>query len=155
MNEHPMQAASIPNPALAPLGMLVGEWSTTGTHPQAPGAILHGRARFEWIENGAFLMWRSEVVDDARFPAGIAVFGSDDSKGTLFMLYFDSRGVSRVFEVSVQGNTWKMRRDAPGFSQRLVATLADDGNSMLSTGELSRDGVTWQKDLELRYERIR
>src|SRR5204862_4725756 len=94
MNQHSMQGASIPNPALRPFSILIGNWDTTGTHPLVPDAILHGRASFEWLENGAFLTMRSEI-DEPRFPSNIAVFGSDDALGEYFMLYFDERGVSR------------------------------------------------------------
>jgi hypothetical protein len=155
MSGHSMQAASIPNPALQPFRLLIGTWTTTGTHPLAPGALLHGRASFQWLENGAFLLWRSEIVDDDRFPAGIAILGSDDTAGTFFLLYFDSRGVSRKFDVTLQGRTWKMQRNAPGFSQRFTGVIGADGDSMLGTWELSRDDATWQKDLELTFERLR
>jgi hypothetical protein len=56
MNQHSRQEASIPNPALKPFSVLIGNWHTTGTHRLIPDTILHGRASFEWLENGAFLM---------------------------------------------------------------------------------------------------
>ena len=61
MSTAPMHEASIPNPALQPFGVLIGNWTTTGSHPLIPGTTLHGRASFEWLENGAFLLWRSEI----------------------------------------------------------------------------------------------
>ena len=69
--------AKIPNPKLKTFDRLVGEWSTTGTHPAVPDTTLRGRASFAWQDGGAFLVWRSQL-DDARFPDGIAIFGSDD-----------------------------------------------------------------------------
>jgi hypothetical protein len=60
--------ATIPNPALKPLGILVGEWSTVGTHPLAPGTTFHGRASFEWLEGGAFLIMRSRI-DEPGIPS--------------------------------------------------------------------------------------
>ena len=83
MNQHSMQEASIPNPALKPFSVLIGNWKTTGTHPLVPDTILHGRTSFEWLENGAFLMMRSEI-DEPRFPSGIAIIGSDDSTEEYF-----------------------------------------------------------------------
>src|SRR3954447_12381545 len=65
--------ARIPNPALQPFAVLVGTWRTEGSHPLLPQVTLHGQASFEWIENGAFLLMRSEI-DDARVPHGIAIF---------------------------------------------------------------------------------
>src|SRR5689334_8917834 len=106
MNGHPMREASIPNPVLAPFSVLVGTWTTTGTHLLIPDTILHGRTSFEWLENGAFLTMRSEI-DEPGIPSGIAVIGSDDVANEFFMLYFDERGVSRKYEMSLQDNVWK------------------------------------------------
>src|SRR5579862_7561746 len=137
--------ASIPNPALEPFTVLVGRWKTEGSHGLLPGITLHGQASFEWIENGAFLLMRSEI-DHPSFPHGLAIFGSDDSQHTFFMLHFDERGVSRVQHVSLEHNVLKWWRDEPGFAQRYTSIIASDGNTMVGTGELSRDGKTWEKD---------
>jgi hypothetical protein len=145
--------ASIPNPVLHPFGRLVGTWQTIGTHPLRPGMVFHGRTSFEWIEGGAFLMMRSEI-DEPDIPSGIAIVGSDDALGQCFMLYFDERSVSRRYEISMHENTIKWWRDTPEFSQRFTWTLADDGRTMKSEGEFSRDGSTWEGDLELAYTRM-
>ncbi len=105
--------ASIPNPALQPLSVLVGEWKTVGTHPYLPGKLLHGHSSFQWLEGGAFLIWHSEIEDE-HFPMGVAIFGSDDATGEFFMLYFDERKVTRKHDVSVQDNVVKWWRNAPG-----------------------------------------
>jgi len=34
-------------------------------------------------------------------------------------------------------------------------TFADNGNTIISAGDMYRDGETWEKDLELRYTRIK
>ncbi len=145
--------AAIPNPALQPLKVLVGEWTTIGTHPLVPGVTFHGRTSFEWIEGGAFLIMHSEI-DEPQIPSGIAIFGSDDKTDECFMLYFDERGVSRKYEVSLRGNTWKWWRNAPGFSQRFTGTLIDDGRTIAGKGELSKDGTSWEGDLDLTYRRV-
>ena len=153
MNQHSMQAASIPNPALKPFSILIGNWSTTGTHLLIPNTVLHGRTSFEWLEGGAFLMMRSEI-DEPGIPNGIAIFGSDDSTHEYYMLYFDERGVSRKYEVTLQDNIWKWWRNTPGFSQRYTGTIVDDGNTIIGKGELSKDGSSWEKDLDLTYKRV-
>jgi len=142
--------ASKPNPALSSFGVLVGNWTTIGSHGLLPGKILHGRTSFEWIEEGAFLMMRSEI-DEPEIPSAIAILGSDDAEHKCIMLYFDERGVSRKLDVSLDGATLKWWRDAKGFSQRFVCTIADDGRTIVGKGELSRDDVTWEKDLDLTY----
>lgn len=144
--------ATQPNPALAPLAVLLGSWTTVGTHGLLPGITLHGRTTFEWLEGGAFMLMRSEL-DDARFPTSVAVFASDDAKGEYYMLHFDSRGVSRKHDLSVHENVVRWWRTAPAFSQRYTWTIADDGKTILGKGELSRDGRTWEQDLDLTYSR--
>jgi hypothetical protein len=153
MNQHSMQEASIPNPALEPFSVLIGNWNTTGTHALIPDTILHGRTSFEWLQGGAFLMMRSEI-DEPGIPSGIAIIGSDDSTKEYFMLYFDERGVSRKYEVTLQDNVWKWWRNAPGFSQRYEGTIVDSGNRVIGKGELSRDDSSWEKDLDLTYQRV-
>jgi len=145
--------AAIPNPALEPLGVLVGTWRTIGTHPLVPGTTFHGRTSFAWAEGGAFLIMHSRT-EEPEVPSGIAVFGTDDTTGECSMLYFDQRRVSRRYEVSVRDNVWKWWRNAPGFSQRFAVTISPDGRTMVSRGEFSRDGTRWEPDLELTYTRV-
>ncbi|HJQ19128.1 MAG TPA: hypothetical protein VJ867_02195 [Gemmatimonadaceae bacterium] len=150
----PQNEAAKPNPALDPLRVLVGSWKTVGTHPLVPGKTFHGRTSFEWIEGGAFLVMRSQI-DEPEIPSGIAVFGTDDVTGECAMLYFDERGVSRRYETRVRGNEWQWWRNAPGFSQRFTGTISADGQTIVSRGELSRDGERWEPDLALTYIRMR
>ena len=155
MHEQIGREAAMPNPALTAFGVLIGGWTTVGSHPLVPGTTLHGRASFEWIEGGAFLVMRSEILNDSRFPSGMAVFGHDDAQGDWMMVYFDQRRVSRIIHTSLSGKVWKTWRDAPGFSQRMTATISDDGNTITSVGELSRDGSTWEADLSQTFTRER
>lgn len=153
MNQHSRKEASKPNPALELLSVLIGSWSTTGTHGQDPDTILHGHTSFEWLENGAFVLMRSEI-DDRRFPSAVAIIGSDDAEGEYYMLTFDERSVSRKYEVSLQNNIWKWWRDAPGFRQRYEGIIEDGGNTIFGKGELSKDGLSWEQDLDLTYKRV-
>lgn len=66
---------------------------------------------------------------------------------------FDSRGVFRVYEVSVDDQAMRIWRDAPGFSQRFTGTFADGHNTMAGTWELCRDDVNWADDLAITYRR--
>lgn len=145
--------ASIPNPLLRPFDALIGEWETVGHHPYLPDIVLHGRASFAWIDDGAFLMLRSEN-DEGKIPAGIAIIGSDDAASYLFMLYFDERKVSRKYDVSFQDGVLRWWRDDPSFSQRYTCT-ATGSDTMVAKGEMRRDGTTWEKDLELTYKRVK
>jgi hypothetical protein len=149
-----LNEAQKPNPALKPFSALVGEWSTLGTHPYFPGKTLHGRTTFEWIEGGAFLMMRSQI-DEPEIPSGIAIFGSDDVTKEFFMLYFDERGVSRKYDVVVGNKTITWSRSSAQFSQRMAVTISDGGATLVSKGEMSREGGAWEPDLELTYTRAK
>lgn len=146
--------AFIPNPALEPFKVLVGEWQTIGFHPYLPGITLHGRTTFDWLEGGAFLIMHSEI-DDPNFPSGVAIFGSDDVAKKYFMLSFDERGVSRKYGVTMTGDQLKWWRDEPSFSQRFTIVIEDNSNKMVSKGEMSREGAAWEEDLALTYVRLR
>jgi hypothetical protein len=147
-------SALIPNPALRPFEVLVGEWRTTGTHPLVPDTTFHGRTSFTWHEGGAFLLMRSEM-DATDIPSGVAVFGSDDAAATFVMIYFDERGVSRKYDVTLTDNRLVWARDEAGFAQRNTLVIEEDGSRMVGIGEMSRAGGEWEGDLSLTYERIR
>lgn len=140
-----------PNPALKPFEVLIGEWQAVGSHPYLPNIKLHGRVIYEWIGGGAFLLMRSEV-DHPEVPDGIEIFGSDDKAGTYYMFHFDERGVSRKYDVSITKNHLKWQRDDTDFSQRFTMDIYQD--KLVSTGEMSRDGGAWEKDLSLACKRI-
>ncbi|HEX5171976.1 MAG TPA: hypothetical protein VFW11_22510 [Cyclobacteriaceae bacterium] len=144
--------AALPNPLLEPLAVLIGEWETIGSHPYLPGITLHGRASFSWIDQGAFLMLRSEN-DEGKIPSGISIFGSDDATGELFMLYFDERKVSRKYEVSFHDKVLRWWRNDPAFSQRFTCEITHN-DTMIAKGEMCKEGTIWEKDLELTYRRV-
>jgi hypothetical protein len=146
--------ARIPNPALEPLGRLVGNWRTTGTHPGLAGVTVHGRASFAWQDGGAFLVWRTEIDDDPRFPAGISIFGSDDAAESWFVIYFDERGISRKYDVTLEADGFTMQRLDPKFSQRMTFPIEADGNRIVTNGQMSREGGDWEADLSSIYDRV-
>ena len=140
------------SPDLEPLNALVGEWTTEATHPEYPSTVVHGHATVEWLEGERFLIHRSRN-EHPDFPDAIAVIGAP-TEG-LSMHYFDSRGVFRVYEVSMDDGVWRFWRDAPGFSQRFTGTFADDGDTIVGRSQLSRDDSTWDDDLAITYRRVR
>ncbi|MDQ6857440.1 MAG: hypothetical protein M3Z65_00410 [Chloroflexota bacterium] len=87
------------DPGLDRLDALVGGWDTEMTHPDLPG-ITRGRASFEWLEGRSFLVWRSRVPA-GPIPSSISIIGSGTTPGAWPMHYFDSRGVSRLYTVSL------------------------------------------------------
>ena len=70
------------------------------------------------------------------------------------MIYFDERKVSRKYDVSFENNVLKWWRNHPEFSQRYSWTFTADNNTIIGKGELSKDGKTWEKDLDMTFSRI-
>jgi hypothetical protein len=133
------------------LDPFVGEWSIEVGFAEAPPG---GGARmwFEWLGE-KFLVQRWEVpVPEA--PDGIAVIGYDEKAGHYRQHYFDSRGVARVYEMTLEGGEWKLWRDAPGFSQRFTGTFSGDGQTISGAWEINTDDATWEKDFDITYRRI-
>jgi hypothetical protein len=140
------------SPQLEPFGPLVGEWTIEATHPAYPDTVVPGRTTFEWLEGRQFLIQRSRT-DHPDFPDSITVIGITEEREGPSMHYFDSRGVYRVYEGSLSEGVLRMWRDAPGFSQRFSGPLGDDGNTISGLWQLSRDGSTWDDDLEITFRR--
>jgi hypothetical protein len=132
---------------------LVGEWTTEATHPAMPGVVVHGNASVEWLEGERFLIFRSHV-DHPDFPDSLAIIG--DTNG-LHMHYFDSRGVHRVFDVTLTDNGWEATRrqpaSSPDFSQRMPLGFIDGDRTMTGTSQISHDDTTWDDDLAITYRR--
>ena len=90
-------------------------------------------------------------MDHPDFPNSISVVGVVDDELTAH--YFDSRGVFRVYRLVMEGDTLRMWRDHPGFSQRLEARLSDHGTTLAGVWQLSRDNETWDDDLAITFTR--
>ena len=148
------------HPVLDHLAVLVGEWETEATHQALPGAVIHGRATFEWLGDGAFLIWRAHY-DHPDIPDSIAIMGCDDTGdlrhpgGGCTLHYFDQRGVTRLYRLSAEAGVWRYWREAPEFSQRFTGTLSADGRTIDGVAELCRDGATWERDLPITYKRVK
>jgi hypothetical protein len=131
------------------LEVLVGEWTTEGAHPLLPGADIRGRASFEWLGR-RFLICRSHY-EHPDIPDALAVTGVIGDE--LVMQYFDVRGVHRVYSVEMSPGRWRYWRNDPDFAQRFTGTFSDDGATITGSGQMSRDGETWDDDLALTYRR--
>lgn len=140
------------DPQLRPLDALVGAWELEATHPAVPATVVRGTADFEWLEGERFLLQRSRT-DHPEFPDSLIVFGATEEG--LAMDYFDSRGVHRVYNLSLSGDTWRMWRHSPGFSQTFTGTLSADGDTIDGRWQVSRDDATWVDDLAVTYRRVR
>ena len=146
--------ASIANPALSDLDVLIGEWDVGLSFPVDPPGTVRGHASCAWLEDGAFFIMRMGAKT-AGPPYSISIIGRDDSAKTYTMLYLDDRGVSRVYQMSLGNGEWKQWREAPGFSQRFTGRFSADGNTSTAYWEKSKDGVSWEHDFDLTYTRVK
>ena len=111
------------HPALDHLAALVGEWETEATHQLLPGTVIHGRATFEWLEGGFFLIWRAHY-DHPDIPDSIAIMGCDETGdlrnpgGGCSLHYFDPAW--RYTSLSPQRGGWRVAVLA-GFAGFLAA----------------------------------
>ena len=115
---------------------------------------LEGWPRFGWLDG--VLADRIVLPSASRVTIdGVAILGTDDAEPDAgAMLYFDVRDVSREYRWTISGNVWTWSRDEPGLSQRMVFTIADDGQSIEATGQMSRNSQPWEPDLQTTYSRV-
>jgi hypothetical protein len=139
--------------ALGLLDVLVGQWTQEITgHGDPTGAMT-----FEWTLDGRYLLQRSTLP--APFPGSLSLIEYDGASGEFRQHYFDSRGVSRVYRMTMTGSSWTLLRTEPDFSalsfaQRFVGEISDDGRAVDGRWEKSHDGGdTWELDFGLHLER--
>jgi hypothetical protein len=142
--------------ALAQLDVFVGEWIMQARFPgvDAPAA----RSTFEWALDRQFLIQRTEVpVPEA--PDGLTIVGTDPETGAYTQHYYDSRGVARLYAMSLAGGVWTLTRESPDFTpldfrQRFTGTFSADQNTISGAWETSpADGGQWKHDFGLTYRR--
>ena len=134
------------------LGALVGEWVVEASFPLDPPATVSGRTTFEWLEGRFFLVQRW-TVDHPEAPDGLAMIGAAEG-GTFAQHYYDSRGVHRIYEMSLEDEVWRLWRDSPGFAQRFVGRFSDDRQVIAGAWEKSPDGVRWEHDFAMTYRKV-
>jgi hypothetical protein len=140
------------------LGRLIGEWKMTAGPPGGPQWPGEARVRFEWTEGGAFLVQRWSI-DAADLPegtptSGTCIYGRDEPHGTYVQLYYDNRGVHRVYEMGLSNTEWTLSREGPPFAQRFRGTFSPDGRTITARWEIKEAGEEWRTDFDLTYRRV-
>jgi hypothetical protein len=128
-----------------------------------PGVVVRGTAEVEWLEGERFLIQRMRN-DHPDFPDAISIIGFTDrdrvgagsaaaEQSALTMHYFDSRGVSRVYEASVS-DAWHLVRMAPGFSQRFTGNFQDGGNTIAGLWQtFDENEKAWKDDVQITFRK--
>jgi hypothetical protein len=141
---------------LSPLSVFVGSWMVEVSLPGAAPA----RSVFEWILGGAYLLQRTSVPMPEA-PDSFSVVAAEPADGRYVQHYFDSRGVSRVYEMTLVDNVWTLTRSSADFSpldfaQRYVGVISADGGRISGRWETAPPGGSeWELDFALNYTRER
>ena len=100
--------------ALARLNVFVGEWVVEARFP-GDGDAPAARSTFEWALDRQFLTQRTEVpVPEA--PDGLMIVSADPETGAYTQHYYDSRGVVRIYAMSLADGVWTLTRESPDFT---------------------------------------
>lgn len=157
---HPGIPGNVPagRPArLDRLDVLTGQWEMEATFEAgyfSPGSPAFtgrgGRTTFEWLD-GKFFLTQRFINEHPAAPSGIAIIGVGTDPDTFTQHYYDSRGVARIYQMTLDGRTWKLWREAPGFWQLYTGLISGDGNTITGAWEGSADGQEWKHDFGLTY----
>lgn len=141
------------------LDVLIGRWKMEATFragsfgPGSPAMTNRGgHTVFEWLD-GAFFLTQRFVTEHPAAPSGIAIIGAGPDPDTFTQHYYDSRGVARIYQMSLADGVWKLWREAPGFWQRYTGQVSEDGTTITGAWEGSADGQEWKHDFDLSYIR--
>jgi hypothetical protein len=149
--------------ALARLDVFVGEWVMEARFPgdqpapsNATGEGPRARSRFEWALDRQFLLQRTEIpIPEA--PDSLTIVSADLETGAYTQHYYDSRGVARLYAMSLADRVWTLTRESPDFTsldfrQRFTGTFSADGNTISGAWEKRLNG-DWEHDFALTYRR--
>src|ERR1044072_2419064 len=127
---------------------LFGEWDTSGEF-EMDGTKYEPRGRWVIEPYGEYVLVRSKT-EQPEFPDGMMFIGGREGGPPFLMHYFDDRGVHRRLTTSFEDGVWQQRRhpdddwkdgaDGPGFDQKFIGTLSEDGKVMEVRFERSTDG---------------
>jgi hypothetical protein len=150
------------------LEIFLGEWAMEARFPGEPGGPANDprpagngpvvRSVFEWILDGRYLSQRTEIpVPEA--PDSLAIVAAGPEPGRYTQHYYDTRGVTRLYAMTLAGGVWTLVRESEDFSaldfaQRFTGTFSADGNRIDGAWEKALPGSAWELDFELNFVRI-
>ncbi|MFC9848486.1 hypothetical protein ACFWFF_40305 [Streptomyces sp. NPDC060223] len=149
---------------LARLHVLVGEWTVEARFPgdraTPPPATEDGppvRSRFEWALDRQFLLQHTEIPVPGA-PDSLTIISTDLETGAYTQHYYDTRGVVRLYAMTLTDGLWTLTRESPDFTpltfrQRFTGKFSEDTNTIDGAWEICHDGATWAHDFALTYRR--
>jgi hypothetical protein len=153
-----MQPEDAPNEALRRLDALVGTWEITAQFPGDPPTVCRGgRTTFEWMRGGLLLVQRTDMPDNGP-PSSLTLITYDQVAGAYRQHYFDSRGVIRLYEMTLDDHVWTLLRTTPDFSpldfsQRFTGRFSKDGKTLTGAWAKATED-SWEHDFALTYTKL-
>lgn len=117
----------LPNPDLKSLEVLAGVWDISGE--------AQGRATFEWLEGGFFLLQRVDLEQYGQRIKGIEIIGHEQVFGAepgeeIKSRFYDNLGNTLDYVYEVDGNSltiWGGEKGSPAYYK---GTISADGNTV-------------------------
>ncbi|TFB22129.1 hypothetical protein E3U55_07450 [Filobacillus milosensis] len=149
---------SVRDEMLNRLEFFKGEWELEVIHPHFKTNSINGQTVFDWMEKEKFIVQRT-LINQPEFPSSTIVYDYDAKTDIYLQHYFDSRGVTRLYNMSFENDVWKVWRDTPDFSQldfsqRFVGVINESGDTIQSSWETSEDNKNWEHDFKIIYRRV-
>jgi hypothetical protein len=121
------QQPPTPRPDVQALGRLVGTWTISG------GAT--GRATYEWLEGGFFLLQHVELEQYGQRIKGLEVIGHEQPFGgepspDIKSRFYDNLGNTLDYVYELEGDTltiWGGERGSPAYYK---GRFSEDGNTL-------------------------
>ena len=131
---------------------LLGDWTAEAVMPGGGDELVRGAMSVEWLDGGGYLVQRT-AMENPLFPRGISVIGPDRSGERIVQHYFDSRGVARIYDISLENGVLRLSRDDEDFAQRFTGRFSDDGSTIEGAWERTEPDGAWVHDFALTYRR--
>ncbi|HEY4177906.1 MAG TPA: hypothetical protein VGM90_13760 [Kofleriaceae bacterium] len=135
------------------LHRLIGTWRHEAMIPGFEKPFV-STVRCTWIKKDLLLLMKSTGKKGGP-PSATAVIGADDTNNKLEMLYCDARGVTRIYDITLNKTEFCWERKAKGFSQKLVCKFSKDGRSINGEAFKAVNGGRMQHDMMWIYQRTR
>ena len=134
----------------------IGHWKMEVIHPHLQPNPISGQTNFEWL-NEKYVIQRTQIAKE-EFPDNTIIYDCNPDTGQYLAHYFDTRGVTRLYQMSLENGQWKLWRDEADFSpldfyQRFTGKIDGTEKVIESAWEQSDDGKNWHADFKIIYQK--
>lgn len=147
------------------LWSIAGRWRTSGHVIGEPTIPVVGSDIYDVLPGGHFLVHHVDVTVGDQPVRAIEIIGEPDGSGGYLARSFDSEGDAEVMHVTIDddgvlsfaggGDIAPAAQPTNAQTARVRSTLriAEDRQSMTALWERSDDGTTWQRWMDITFQR--